>query len=266
MEKGGFTYVGRKGGAEHSRRRRATHKTRDARLRSTPPLDESAKADDGQANPPQLAVLHERVERAVAELRPSDILARLLDAIRSAPATEPARLLSCFGIASFAHEPAARYQVALSLLLHESLSGAAMPLPFDSYDPVFSRLERSLLESRSCRVPDRNEEGRRLAEATCLFCMPHRGRQLYANRLRANWSSSGLARLLIVGNSLVEYADAMGSVERALGGPIARAATVVTERALGEAASSGSGAYANAFCSLSLHVFEQSRLPGRADA
>ena len=102
MEKGGFTYVGRKGGAEHSRRRRATHKTRDARLRSTPPLDESAKADDGQANPPQLAVLHERVERAVAELRPSDILARLLDAIRSAPATEPARLLSCFGIGSFA--------------------------------------------------------------------------------------------------------------------------------------------------------------------
>ena len=37
--------------------------------------------------------------------------------------------------------------------------------------------------------------------------MPHCEFRIYENLLRANWSSKQLAKLVIVGNSLQDYAD-----------------------------------------------------------
>eukprot|EP00290_Baffinella_frigidus_P025245 CAMPEP_0180254038 /NCGR_PEP_ID=MMETSP0987-20121128/39945_1 /TAXON_ID=697907 /ORGANISM="non described non described, Strain CCMP2293" /LENGTH=65 /DNA_ID=CAMNT_0022222995 /DNA_START=18 /DNA_END=211 /DNA_ORIENTATION=+ len=52
---------------------------------------------------------------------------------------------------------------------------------------------------------DENEVGLRRVEATTLFYMPHCGRRLYSNVLRANWSPLLLAKAPIFGNSFSEY-------------------------------------------------------------
>jgi hypothetical protein len=47
---------------------------------------------------------------------------------------------------------------------------------------------------------DENEVGLRRVEVTTLFYMPHCGRRLYSNVLRANWSPLLLSKAPIFGN------------------------------------------------------------------
>ena len=171
--------------------------------------------------------------------------------------------LACFGIGNFADVPAATFQVALSFILYDHVRQRAPPgqdVDFNSYDPIFSELEKGFLERCHCHVPKSNEEGRRCAPNVTLFFMPHCGRQLYANLLRANWSIENLQRLIIIGNSFEEYCIATHGAEN--GDLISRAAEFVTETSL---SGTSPGRFANAFCSIRLHTFDPSHLSRAPD-
>ena len=134
----------------------------------------------------------------------------------------------CLGVGSYGSSVSARYQLALALLLRETLLGvsaadAAPPPPtagggaaLDVYDPVLSEAEVAFARARGCGLPARNEEGRRPVEVLrTLFFMPHCGRQLYANVVAANWGGEALGRVLILGNSFAAYADALTDAQTA---------------------------------------------------
>ena len=161
-------------------------------------------------------------------------------------AQAPVESIVCLGVGSYGSSVSARYQLALALLLRETLLGvsaaadAAPPPPtagggaaLDVYDPVLSEAEVAFARARGCGLPARNEEGRRAAARRTLFFMPHCGRQLYANVVAANWGGEALGRVLILGNSFAAYADALTdaqTADAARESALARATPFATER------------------------------------
>ena len=221
-----------------------------------------------------LAALQLQIDAAVAEVERSELWSRLAVLLRP---LGPLEGLVCLGVGSFASSASARYQLALALLLRQELqhvlpSGAAedggensetLPRHLDVYDPIFDEAELALLHARGCRVPTRNEEGRRAALRPTLFFMPHCGRQLYANLLQANWGAAPLCRLAVLGNSFGAYADALTDAQRERSAGwcrLTRAAPWVAEQPCGEAPGARSE-FANAFNNLSLHTFAPPALP-----
>lgn len=104
----------------------------------------------------------------------------------------------CYGLGSFSSCAAARYQLAMLLLL---LDAGQIPLEDCSvFDPVFSTGEREVLRNLGLTVLTENEEGKRLATKPTLFYLMHCGKALYNNLLWKNWSTQCLPLMTIVGN------------------------------------------------------------------
>ncbi|XP_010894626.2 SRR1-like protein isoform X1 [Esox lucius] len=113
----------------------------------------------------------------------------------------------CYGLGSFSSCVTARYQLAMLLLLLESLK---IPTERCSvYDPVFSPGERDVLRQLGLTVLNENEEGKRAVLRPTLFYLMHCGKALYNNLLWKNWSSDALPRLTIIGNSFAGIQDRM---------------------------------------------------------
>ncbi|XP_014026215.1 SRR1-like protein isoform X2 [Salmo salar] len=99
----------------------------------------------------------------------------------------------CYGLGSFSSCVTARYQLAMLLLILESLQ---IPMERCSvYDPVFSSGEM--------------EEGKRAVSRPTLFYLMHCGKALYNNLLWKNWSRDALPLLTIIGNSFAGIQDRM---------------------------------------------------------
>ncbi|KAI7798366.1 SRR1-like protein, partial [Triplophysa rosa] len=105
----------------------------------------------------------------------------------------------CYGLGNFASCISARYQLAMLLLLLETLH-----IPEGSccvYDPVFSALECNALRELGFDVLTENEEGKRAVCQPTLFYLMHCGKALYNNLLWKNWSPQTLPKIVIIGNS-----------------------------------------------------------------
>ncbi|XP_060927651.1 SRR1-like protein [Limanda limanda] len=111
----------------------------------------------------------------------------------------------CYGLGSFSSCAAARYQLAMLLLL---LDAGQIPLEdCYVYDPVFSTGERDVLEKLGLSVLTENEEGKHLATKPTLFFLMHCGKALYNNLLWKNWSTQSLPAMTIIGNSFNSMRD-----------------------------------------------------------
>ncbi|KAK9971047.1 hypothetical protein ABG768_026943 [Culter alburnus] len=105
----------------------------------------------------------------------------------------------CYGLGNFASCVSARYQLAMLLLLLETLQ-----IPVGScsvYDPVFSASECDALKELGFTVLTENEEGKRPVYQPTLFYLMHCGKALYNNLLWRNWMPQTLQKIIIIGNS-----------------------------------------------------------------
>jgi hypothetical protein len=73
------------------------------------------------------------------------------------------------------------------------------------FDPVMTKLDQELCILHDIKIIKENEDGKRLAEKSTLFYMPHCGRGLYSNTLSANWNAKHLSNVTIVGNRFDMY-------------------------------------------------------------
>uniref|UniRef100_A0AAZ3R1Q6 SRR1-like domain-containing protein n=1 Tax=Oncorhynchus tshawytscha TaxID=74940 RepID=A0AAZ3R1Q6_ONCTS len=111
----------------------------------------------------------------------------------------------CYGLGSFSCCVTARYQLAMLLLILESLQ---IPMEWCSvYDPVFSSGEMEVLRQLGLNVLTENEEGKRAVSRPTLFYLMHCGKALYNNLLWKNWSRDALPLLTIIGNSFAGIQD-----------------------------------------------------------
>ncbi|KAK7145527.1 hypothetical protein R3I93_013302 [Phoxinus phoxinus] len=104
----------------------------------------------------------------------------------------------CYGLGNFASCVSARYQLAMLLLLLETLQ-----IPVGScsvYDPVFSASECDALKELGFTVLTENEEGKRPVYQPTLFYLMHCGKALYNNLLWRNWTPQTLQKIIIIGN------------------------------------------------------------------
>lgn len=165
--------------------------------------------------------------RAVAAPLASALVVQLL----SAAASPQAFRVLLLGIGQPAVGAAARFQLALSLELAETLAvvapfGSAAPLAV--HDPALCAEDVALLSQAGCRLLGAAEAAAAHAVDDCalLVVMPHCPRELYEAVLRANWRAVALRRLYLLGNSFAAYA------ERDSGGLVARAAAFCAETLL----------------------------------
>uniref|UniRef100_A0A8C3X445 SRR1 domain containing n=1 Tax=Catagonus wagneri TaxID=51154 RepID=A0A8C3X445_9CETA len=106
----------------------------------------------------------------------------------------------CYGIGNFATCVIARNQLAFLLLFLEKCQ-----IPRSHcwiYDPLFSQIEITVLNSLGVVVLSENEEGKRsVCGEPTVFYMLHCGTALYNNLLWSNWAVDALSKLVIIGNS-----------------------------------------------------------------
>lgn len=137
----------------------------------------------------------------------------------------------CYGLGPFSSCVSARYQLAMLLLLLETLQ--IPPRLCSVFDPVFSAGERNVLRELDLTVISENEEGKRLTKRPTIFYLMHCGKALYNNLLWRNWKRDTLPMVTIIGNSFSGIQERM--LEREFQrdyGYIAWAVAVCEERPL----------------------------------
>lgn len=98
-----------------------------------------------------------------------------------------------------------RYQAALMIQLAGMMPNL-MSLP-ESYDPVYTTLDKSVLNLIGTRVLEIDQGGERVAEVPTFFYMPHCEIALTLALLACNLASGTLHNVLMLGNSLSQYTD-----------------------------------------------------------
>jgi len=113
------------------------------------------------------------------------------------------REIVCYGIGDVARGRNAQFQMACATLLRKSLK----PDRTSFFDPALSKCGDAVLRAFEFEITKMNVEGKRAAseEGPTLFFMPHCDLWLYSNVLWANWTSSQLKNVIIVGNSFSAY-------------------------------------------------------------
>ncbi|DBB04345.1 TPA: sensitivity to red-light reduced protein, variant 2 [Trebouxia sp. C0004] len=87
-------------------------------------------------------------------------------------------------------------QLAFALFLQTQLPSLEQTCAFD---PVFTVLDKSLLNEYQIKVSEQDISGRYLAITPTLFYMPHCDCHLYNNLLKANWGPHQLRKIAILG-------------------------------------------------------------------
>ncbi|XP_061117193.1 SRR1-like protein isoform X2 [Conger conger] len=113
----------------------------------------------------------------------------------------------CYGLGSFSACVSARYQLAMLILLLDTLR--VPPVQCSMFDPVFTPAECEVLQALGFTVLTENEEGKRPVSRPTLFYLIHCGKALYNNLLWRNWSPRALPLLTIVGNSFHSIQERM---------------------------------------------------------
>jgi hypothetical protein len=227
--------------------------------------------DDSPVTEENLGSLAMRIETCIADLRRSGFLAPLISQLRAGGAYQRA---VCLGVGHFATQRAARYQLALALILGEELLGGEDAREEDGvslFDPMLSQLETEFVRRRArCQLRSTNEEGRiSFGGGRALCYIPHCTRQLYSNLLQANWSIAGLGDLVIIGNSFGAMTGALTDAESEASARwccVTRIAPYVLERNLGVLNGVDAPEFDNAFSSTSIHSFSSAGLPASDNA
>ncbi|XP_067270563.1 SRR1-like protein [Pseudorasbora parva] len=149
----------------------------------------------------------QKITNAINELRGENFWMEWRDLLSEHHLSNPSKLNGdvslqhcvCYGLGNFASCVSARYQLAMLLLLLETLQ-----IPASSccvYDPVFSASECDALKELGFTVLTENEEGKRPVYQPTLFYLMHCGKALYNNLLWRNWTPETLQKIIIIGNS-----------------------------------------------------------------
>lgn len=158
----------------------------------------------------------------------------------------------CYGLGNFSKCVIARYQLALLLCMKQTFK----PISVDIFDPVFLACEKEILASLDISVLEKNEEGKRRVKSRTLFYLPHCGKALYNNLLWANWSSSCLSHVVIVGNSFTRVFDMFARSLLSTRWPyLLRAIAHIREFCI-----NNNFRFRDVFNDLSIHVFPSTKL------
>ena len=137
----------------------------------------------------------------------------------------------CYGLGKISSCPIARYQFSLLLLMTSDLNVG--PIKCHVYDPVFNDTDKELVVINGFSLIPFNEEGCRPVDSPTIFYMPHCGKLLYDNVLRANWSCNRLSKVIIIGNKFNHYRERIVRSQLEREAPcIDRVLRYMTERAL----------------------------------
>ncbi|KAG9127654.1 hypothetical protein FRC07_011240 [Ceratobasidium sp. 392] len=111
----------------------------------------------------------------------------------------------CLGLGRPTSSIEARAQLSVLLDLCDELQ--ITPTDTELFDPAFEDADVAGLSDLGLRVMSENKKGAYVIDTPTLVFMPHCGVELYERFLRANWSGSTLARVLLVANDLGSYAE-----------------------------------------------------------
>mmetsp|Transcript_9931 Transcript_9931/g.14920 ORF Transcript_9931/g.14920 Transcript_9931/m.14920 type:complete len:342 (+) Transcript_9931:1-1026(+) len=115
----------------------------------------------------------------------------------------------CYGLGSISDSPNAQYQLALILLVSESLKKSIENLGTINvylYDPVLTLMDKDVLIEIGLKTLSINEQCKRKVEIPTLFYMPHCSRGMYNNVVWANWGHR-LSGICLLGNSFSNYME-----------------------------------------------------------
>eukprot|EP00729_Bicosta_minor_P009886 gene9886-14648_t len=115
------------------------------------------------------------------------------------------KTIVCYGVGNFGHMPQARFQFAMLQVLATTLE--VPPSDVYVYDPCFTRAELAVLAAAGHTAIGVNEECKRAVDSPTLFYMVHCGLDMYNNLLWANWKSSNLQNVVVLGNSFSGYEE-----------------------------------------------------------
>ncbi|KAG9354557.1 hypothetical protein JZ751_001270, partial [Albula glossodonta] len=156
-------------------------------------------------SPEDRSRIQRRITEAMAELRGEEFWLNWKELLSGCLVSETCSFSNggldcvCYGLGSFSTCVNARYQLAMLLLLLDTLK--ILPEQCSVYDPVFTPGECEVLQGFGLIVLTENEEGKRPVSRPTLFYLIHCGKALYNNLLWSNWSPQALSWLTIVGNS-----------------------------------------------------------------
>ncbi|XP_035235669.1 SRR1-like protein [Anguilla anguilla] len=169
-------------------------------------------ADRDFGNAEDKSRIQRRITEAIAELRGEEFWLEWKELLSGSLASEIMGTLEndsslysgkldcvCYGLGSFSTCISSRYQLAMLILLLDTLR--IPPVQCSVFDPVFSPAEHEVLQALGFTVLTENEEGKRPVSRPTLFYLIHCGKALYNNLLWRNWSPQALPWLTIVGNS-----------------------------------------------------------------
>ncbi|KAJ0980537.1 hypothetical protein J5N97_008792 [Dioscorea zingiberensis] len=111
-----------------------------------------------------------------------------------------------YALGSLVYGFSPHYQLALALLLREEV-GILRIGEIQVFDPLMTPADVKLIKSFGCNALSVNEFARRRVEKPTLFFLPFACLDLVANLLEANWSSSMLDNLMILGTSMHEWVE-----------------------------------------------------------
>ncbi|XP_023244184.1 SRR1-like protein [Centruroides sculpturatus] len=197
-----------------------------------------------------------KVEECKAEIRSSDFYLNFYEIFKKCVVTNSGKSedgkrnvqnIVCYGLGSVSTSLAARYQLALLLLMKE-FTGSSNPL---LYDPIFSKLDWKILTRFHCRAIRKNEEGKRKIDGRTLFFMPHCGRPLYNSILWANWSPDGLNDVILIGNSFNNFVFSLPEKTLNKFSYLCRVKSAVTEYNV-----PNTFRFQDIFNNMSIHVFD----------
>ncbi|KAI9226241.1 MAG: SRR1-domain-containing protein [Piptocephalis tieghemiana] len=161
-----------------------------------------------QVKEPSLQDHLETLEEKRGTLRSSGFYTSIRDSILERIRARKPKAILCYGLGSPSSSRISRWQWALLTLLREDLSLQDLE-DFFVYDPIFTEMDKQILEHGGAKVLKENEEGHRSLNQPTLTYMPHCDRVLYNALLQANWSPTGLDNLILLGNRLDMYSDAI---------------------------------------------------------
>lgn len=103
----------------------------------------------------------------------------------------------CFGLGSFSDCLISLHQLAFILEIQKYFK----IIKIEFHDPIFSKLETSLLNEINCEVLEENCEGKYKVDDITIFYLPHCPKQLTNNLLWKNWNEYDLNRIILISNS-----------------------------------------------------------------
>jgi hypothetical protein len=177
---------------------------------------------------------------------------------------ESTRRLVVYGLGSL-EQPGAlhiRYQVALACLLSTLLPN--LDERPQTFDPVFTPLDKAVLKACGFDVMTRNEQGRHVAHCRTLFFMPHCEAELTDSLLDANLNAQNkeaIHNVAVLGNTFSEYIERYNCLRSGQKSGVPRTMLTLHEKVhLSEAGVRESGfPVAGAFNDMSLHTFKSIR-------